>query len=155
MSTVTTVPIEDRLALTELFARYNWALDTCNGHGVADLFVEDGVFDGSASTWRGRAELVSMVEGARAGDGDFRSQHWTTNSVYVGDGERCEVVSMSVAPAMHGGDFQMSFMAYYVDDCVKQDGRWLFARRRFRIWDGVGDPVPELLAHGRAGSAQG
>ena len=87
-----------------------------------------------------------MVRGAREDDGDYRSQHWTLNSVYLADGDRCRVVSMSMAPATAGQDFRMSFMAYYVDDCVKRDGRWLFERRRFRIWDGQGSLAIEALA---------
>lgn len=140
-----TVSIEDRLLITELFARYNWALDTCDGPAVAALFVADGVFDGSASTWRGAEELTSMVRGAREGDGDFRSQHWTLNSVFLGDDSRCTVVSMSMAPAMAGRRFAMSFMAYYVDTVVKTDGEWRFECRRFRLWDGRAADVSELL----------
>ncbi|GAB3201595.1 hypothetical protein GCM10027062_24210 [Nocardioides hungaricus] len=139
------VPVEDRLAIQELFARYTWALDTNDGAAVAALFVEDGEFDGSAGSWRGADEIASMVSGAREGDGDFRSQHWTANSVYHGGADRCEVVSMSIAPAMHDDEFRMSFMAYYVDMCVKRDGQWLFERRRFRLWDGQGALAVEFF----------
>lgn len=139
------VSTEDRLAINELFARYNWALDTANGDAVADEFIDGGVFDGSASTWAGREEIKSMVAGSREGDGEFRSQHWALNSVIVGEGDTLTVVSMSICPAMNGSEFQMAFMAYYVDTVVKINDQWKFERRRFRMWDGEAPDVAQLL----------
>ena len=52
---------EDRFAVHELVARYNKAIDTGDATGWADTFTEDGVFDGIAGLFSGRAELEGFV----------------------------------------------------------------------------------------------
>ena len=45
------IPVEDRLDIQELFARYVWALDMGDADSFVDCFTEDGCFD---HLWQGK-----------------------------------------------------------------------------------------------------
>lgn len=128
--------VEDRLAVLELFARYNWALETNHPEQAGALFTDDGVFDGISGTYRGPDEVAHMGAKSRETDGPINSQHWISNHVFEGDSERVEVRSMAMGPGFDGETFHMTFQGYYVDDIVKVEGEWKFAYRYFRFWRG-------------------
>jgi hypothetical protein len=125
----------DRLEIRELIARYNWAIDTRDGLGVADTFTADGVFDG-ATIFRGRDELIGFGElrhrpPALPGVG---AQHWTTNLVLDGNSQRVKARMYFIRENVDNGSVSAGVLGYYNDELVKVDGRWLFASRRFRTW---------------------
>lgn len=131
------VSADNRAEILELMARYAWCLDTDHPQAVAALFTEDGVFDGVSGMYEGRERVQTMAAKSRAGDDGALVQHWVANSVFACDGERVTVRSMCIGPAVQpGGGVANAFVGTYVDVCVKQAGRWLFARRRWRPWDG-------------------
>jgi len=53
---------EDKFAIQELVARYNHAIDFGNYEAWVECFTEDGVFDGSAGRFVGKAELQKFTE---------------------------------------------------------------------------------------------
>lgn len=136
MTDTTSLTMQDRLEILELFARYNWALETNHPEQAAALFTEDGVFDGVSGTYRGHEEITRMGARARENDGPINSQHWIGNHVFDGDSQRVEVRSMALGPGMEQDTFHMTFQGYYVDDIVKVEGAWRFAYRYFRLWRG-------------------
>ena len=127
--------LADRVEIRELIARYNWAIDTRDGVGVADTFTPDGVFDGGR-IWRGREELIAF--------GDLRdrpptepgvgSQHWVTNLVFEGNHARVHLKSFFIRQNIERGTVTSTNLGYYRDVLVNVDGRWLFERRRWRLW---------------------
>jgi uncharacterized protein (TIGR02246 family) len=133
---MSTLTAEDRAEITELFARYAWAGDTGDVEAYVDLFTDNGVFDGVMGYFEGRAGLVELVEGMVKGPRSRGIQHWVSNSVFDGDGERCTVKSMCFAPRRIENEHSIVFVGYYVDTCVKVDGRWRFEVRRWRPWQG-------------------
>jgi hypothetical protein len=57
------IPVEDRLDLHELIARYAWALDTGDADGYVDCFFEDGWIEHDPpGLSRGRAEIRKLTE---------------------------------------------------------------------------------------------
>lgn len=127
---------DDRAEIVELFAQYAWAADTCDVESYVSLFTPDGVFDGMMGYFEGREGLTKLVEGMKVGPRSRGLQHWVSNSVFEGDGERCTVRSMCFAPRRVENEHSIVFVAYYVDTCVKLDGAWRFERRRWRPWAG-------------------
>lgn len=127
---------DDRAEITELFARYAWAGDTGDFDAYVSLFTADGVFDGVMGYFQGPEGLRELAEGVKHGPRSRGLQHWISNSVFDGDGERCTVRSMCFAPRRIENEHSIVFVGYYVDTCVKQDGAWRFECRRWRPWQG-------------------
>ena len=125
--------LEDRIAIQDLVARYNWAIDTQDGEGVADTFVADGVFDGPTYQYVGREGLVRLGIGRPHGP-TYGAQHWTTNMVVEGNAERVASRSYFIRQSIEGGVITAGPLGYYRDVIDKVDGRWLFARRSIRTW---------------------
>lgn len=127
--------VSDRFEIHELVARYNKAIDTGDAAGWADTFTEDGVFDGIAGVFTGRAELEGFVRDYVT-DPQFAdwaaSQHWTTNLVIDGDGGRAGVFAhvKMVKPEPGGG--RIILVGWYEDEVVKLEGAWRFRRRTVR-----------------------
>ena len=77
------LPVEDRLDIQELFARYAWSLDLGDAEGVLSCFTDDGLFD---HLWQGMSRDERTSSGrwknsgmtARAGGSD--DSIWPTTS---------------------------------------------------------------------------
>jgi uncharacterized protein (TIGR02246 family) len=131
----------DSWEIRQLVERYASAADRGDGETVASLFTEDGEFvmwldpdtDDLSSHRQGHAEIAMSIDRIR----DYSHTHHTVGSHYAhidGDsarGEtRCEAHHLIGAPP-NVKDYVM--FAYYLDDYVKHDGRWLFRRRELRV----------------------
>src|SRR5262245_35732655 len=123
---------DDRFEIHELVARYNKAIDTGDAKGWADTFTEDGEFHGLVGVFKGRSELEGFVA-SYVSDEQFAdwaaSQHWTTNLVIDGDGDRAELFAhvKMVKPEPDGG--RIVLVGSYSDTLAKVDGRWRFTKR--------------------------
>jgi hypothetical protein len=128
--------LTDRLEIQELIARYNWAIDTRDGVGVANTFTANGIFDGGRIV-QGRDQLIAFGElrdrpPTPAGVG---SQHWVTNLVLAGDNLRIHARSFFIRHnVVDNGVVASTNLGYYYDEIVYFDGRWLFEKRRWRRW---------------------
>lgn len=121
------IPIDDRMAILDLCARYNYAVDTCAAEEWADTFTADGTFGGPAGSAEGREQLVAfcfelneMFPGA---------MHFNDNHLFEPDGKvmrhKC-FLSMQTP-----GEDGTSVMALgYEDEVVKEGGEWRFKSRR-------------------------
>jgi hypothetical protein len=130
------VTAEDRAEITELFARYAWTGDVGDVEGYVALFTDDGVFDGVSGYYDGPDELRRLASEMRDGPRSRGIQHWVSNSIFEGDSEECAVQSMCFAPRRIENEHSIVFVGYYIDTCVKVDGRWKFKVRRWRPWSG-------------------
>jgi hypothetical protein len=127
---------QDRAEIQELFARYAWALDMGDTDGFVAVFTKDGVFDGTKYT-QGEEALRVLGEEIKHGPRAIGLQHWSGNSVYEGDDSRVVVRSHCTAPRrLEGGVHTLVYVGYYIDECVKVDGKWLIKSRRYRPWEG-------------------
>lgn len=64
--------LEDKLAITELLTAYSPAVDSGSADEVANLWLEDGVYDVDTGAMHGRGELRAMVK-------SDAHQHWIMN----------------------------------------------------------------------------
>lgn len=115
---------EDRVAIVELVATYNHAIDGHDGEAWAATFTADGVFEVTGrDAVEGRAALVAMVEDQDAGS---EVRHWTTNFVIDAEGEgaslRCDLALLRGSSVLLTGRYE--------DQLVRGDGGWRFTRRR-------------------------
>lgn len=120
---------EDKIAIMELAARYNQAIDSGAGEGWAATFTEDGVFESAQGEVKGRAELVKYVDDGAERRRERGTRHWNNNMVIEGDGDAatlsCYLHLMSGAEVAATGTYE--------DTLKKVNGDWKFARRRVTI----------------------
>ena len=122
---------EDQLAIQQLVARYNHAIDGGDGHAYADAFTEDGVLDAGDLLLEGRAALAAFADvfptSVRA------PRHVATNLVIDGHGDRAELKAYVQLYVLTGDPphQQVSASGIYTDLLTKSDGRWRFVRRTF------------------------
>jgi ketosteroid isomerase-like protein len=125
----------DRLEIQELVAKYCWAIDTHDGQSLADTFTPDGVFDG-VRRFEGRDQLVGFGRGDHLPPNrtETAAQHWVTNMVFTGNSTAATVRSYFVRHSIIDGGPVLARVGYYVDELVKDNGRWLFKTRTYRDW---------------------
>lgn len=127
----------DRVMITDLLARYVWAVDYGTPGDWADVFTPDGVFEafGGKMQVRGRARLMAFAADLKRTVPDL---HHVTTSLVIelnhetgGNRARCksqlnEFMSRpeAIYPNLHG---------WYQDDLVFGEGGWLFERRRVHV----------------------
>jgi uncharacterized protein (TIGR02246 family) len=130
--------LEDKIAIHELIARYNWAADTGDAKAWAATFTPDGVFDGWLGRFEGRDEIAgSMTSHAQASPDEHdewskyrgKVQHWVGNVVLEGDGDRATGACYFVLFYSTRGGGEVVGGGKYQDVLVKNDGQWLFERR--------------------------
>ncbi len=128
---------DDYAEISQLYAKYNHAIDSGNGAAWADTFTPDGVF---RKTTVGREALVKFVEGfAKSSGGTFR--HWNSNMTVMGtsDGADGSVYLMlwnvGVKPQV------VITTGTYIDKLVKTPAGW-----RFKARDIKGDTPPAAAA---------
>ena len=136
MADPTPLTLADKLEIQELIARYNWAIDTHDGPGVAATFTQDGIFDGPGRTFEGHEALVGFGAGTHLTAESMArgSQHWVTNLVLEGNSEAVTARSMFTRQNVDGDRHYTGPIGHYHDELVKVEGRWLFKKRIYRNW---------------------
>jgi len=137
----------DRNAIRNLMARYSLASDCGRFEALADTFAEDGTlcFSGQATT--GRAQIVARLNqrGPRNAALTFTRHHLTTSLIEV-EGEHATGKTYFQVLTNIGLDH----CGVYLDEFIRQDGNWYFARREARAdWQAPGSLYPPLQARGR------
>ena len=124
--------VEDRVAIQELVAEYDWAWDHGDWDGVVACFTDDGVFvDATGSEHRG---LEAIRAFAAASPGSFGVMRHITSAHRVHElgadtaRHRCYMVFLS-----HPDGTRTLDTGEYEDELVRVDGRWRFARREVRF----------------------
>src|SRR4029078_1240086 len=91
---MTKPPIEDRVAIEDLYADYVWALDSGNVDAFLQLFTADGVFgDTAGNRYKGHDAIRGYVSGLAARP-EFRGrQHIISSLRFAADGDRVGVTA--------------------------------------------------------------
>jgi ketosteroid isomerase-like protein len=132
----------DRLAIRELIDAYAYCADRRDAKGQMSLFTEDTRFvvfmDATAAEptqdLRGRESLAPVFDNLNT---YVVTMHFNGQSTVELDGDRAAGESYCLAHhlsvAEDGQRTMMIASIRYLDEFVKQEGRWLFAERRLMV----------------------
>lgn len=126
-----TVSVEDRLAISDLFARYMWAIDTGDVEGLVACFTEDGALESPAvGRYAGR-------DGVRAFASRFAQfhargtqlRHIISNLLIETDGDRASAKCYLLAFLTKDGQSRLLGPGRYECRLRKETGAWRFENR--------------------------
>jgi len=134
-------PVEDRIAIQDLIARYSWALDTGDVESFITLFTADAVITEAVfedpDVWSGPEGVRGLIEHYSNSAGFPGRQHHVTQILMQGDSRRVTARSFAFVTECRGEPpYTLRFTGYYDDVIVKVDGEWYFKERTIRLWDG-------------------
>lgn len=122
-----TAAVADSIAIRELSARYNFAIDEGRVEEWAATFAEGGTFESALlGTHTGSEALLEFGKGYSAA---FTGRHCTTDHVVDLDGDRAHQRCYLVLVNNDGG-CRVSTTAVYEDDLVRTADGWRFVHRR-------------------------
>ena len=115
---------QDLAEIQQLYAKYNWALDSGDAEGYASTFTPDGVFNNNA----GHDAIVKFAETFHGGMG-AHVRHWNTNLMVLptADGASGQVYLVLVDFGTKPATIVTS--ASYSDELVKTTQGWRFKKR--------------------------
>ena len=121
------VELVEARAIEQLMIRYCDRIDANDPVGAASCFAPDGVgvYWGE---YRGREAIAERLAGIL--DGFVHTSHHLSNVAVNVDGDRA--TALAYVYAFHRRTETNDFLHYWgrwVDELVKVDGEWLFARR--------------------------
>lgn len=122
------ISIEDRLAIQDLYARYNHAVDLGDPDGWAACFTSDASFHTEVTgTLRGREALAAF---ARTLNAQMTTRHWTNNLLLEatdgGARGKCYLILLRLPG---GSPATIAMTGIYTDELTREDGEWLFSSR--------------------------
>jgi ketosteroid isomerase-like protein len=124
-----TLSTDDQLAIQDLYARYNHAIDSGNGDAWARTFTPDGTFASGANTFAGTEQLTNFAKGFAS---RMKARHWTNNLVIeAADGGAkgtCYLMLLRLTPGEQPPAAVMT-TALYTDRLVKTADGWRFTNR--------------------------
>jgi uncharacterized protein (TIGR02246 family) len=140
---MTRPPVEDELAIRELYARYCWALDTGDTDGYCALFTEEAeateeTASGELEVRKGRDEIRKLVLKFHERPDFPGHQHQMAQLVFEPAGpDRWIVRSYAWAtinrPPVHPF---LHWCGHIRDVVAKEDGEWKIASKDIMGWSG-------------------
>ena len=119
--------VEDHLAIQQLYAQYNHAIDSGQGETWASCFTPEGTFSSASGNFAGREQLAGF---ATAFAQRMKARHWTNNLVVTSseDGAHgtCYLMLLRLNPE---GPASILTTAIYRDTLAKTDEGWRFSSR--------------------------
>lgn len=119
--------VEDQLAIQQLYAKYNHALDFGNVAGWVATFTPDGTFTSGANSFKGSEALGQFATGFAS---RMKARHWTNNLIVEADGDgaagTCYLQLLNVADPKTP---TVLTTAIYRDKLTKTGDGWRFTER--------------------------
>jgi len=143
--------LEDQEEIRRLLTEYGARLDDWDARGFAELFAEDGEwFAPPDYRSRGRAAIQAMIERLAATGPAPGQSHILTNFVIDVAGDQANARScFYVLSASEEGAPRIRLSGRYIDELVRENGRWKFAKRtlspELRL---PSPPAPQSLKEG-------
>lgn len=119
---------DDRLAIMDLLARYAYAMDGTDPAAFLACFIPDAEMDIGYRTVKGEAEMSEFADYFAAKPGRPWYHHITTISIEGHAGSARSRSYMLMTNLDEEGRTQPAGCCNYLDEFIKVDGRWLFAR---------------------------
>jgi hypothetical protein len=128
---------EDQLDIIALIADYAFRVDSGDVDGYTRTFAPDGVFEGGSGRHEGadaiRAYVQHLLDIGQLGQPGSR-RHVIGIPSIRGDRERCYVETPVFWPGpADGGGIEVARVGVYLDEIVRVDGAWRFAKRAVRM----------------------
>jgi hypothetical protein len=132
---------DDRAEIENLSNRYMIAVDAGDIETVMSTWAEEGVLEWVGGVENGKAAIrkamsnfggarpVTIPEGATSRP---RTRHQIINHVIDVNGNTAKTIAywFAITNSTPQKDVQLLYFGHYEDDLVKQNGRWLFKKRR-------------------------
>ena len=120
----------DYIAIQQLYARYAFAVDTGDKEGWLAGWIEDGALETSTGQMNQGPEALRALVEAQVSNPNEKGYHWNGNLVIepAEFGATGKTYLMFVRALSVQGE--LGYSLYYTDELVKQDGRWLFRKRK-------------------------
>ena len=122
--------LEDKDAIREVIARYSFCFDDARFDDWAAMFTEDAIFEVKGHYMlEGRAairELGNTVP--KNAKGLPGMKHFMMNQIIDVQGDRATATCYLLL-LREGTPLAVDIAGRYEDELVRQDGRWLFAKR--------------------------
>ncbi len=119
---------EDMLAIQQLYARYNHAIDSGDATGWAACFTAGGTFaSGASGSFTGTEQLTTFAQGFAS---RLKARHWTNNLIIEADGEGATgTCYLMLLRLQEGSPASVLTTGIYRDSIVRDGGAWKFASR--------------------------
>lgn len=130
---MTTISVENRLAIHELIAEYSHCVDNCRGEDWAGLFLEDGKLVGTDNPFLGRQALIDQAAALKAGPTEYR--HIITN-VFIQPGATDEqAVASAYGTVIDWASTPppISIFVEYTFNLVRPSEKWQIAELHVRM----------------------
>ncbi len=119
--------VEDHIAIQQLYARYNHAIDFGHADDWAATFTDSGVFNSGQGTFTGTDQLKGFVAGFAA---QLKARHWTNNLVLAGDGQTATGSCYLLLWRLQTGQpTNLLISGLYNDTLAKTAAGWRFTNR--------------------------
>ena len=127
--------LEDEKAIRDLMSRYCFLVDRVperDADAFSAMFTEDGVWNSASLGKRadGRKQLRDFISEVYRSDAIYR--HLIANAIITIDGDRAAAHSYVHVSNLATGTPVCFMIAFYDDELVKQNGKWLFKARNVR-----------------------
>jgi hypothetical protein len=116
---------QDIVEITQLYAKYNHAIDGGNAEAWADTFTEDGVFN---TRFKGREQLMGFIKTWKDGGGASR-RHWNSNLMLTGTSEGADGAVYLTLWNIGTKPQTIMTTGMYEDKLVKTKSGWRFKSR--------------------------
>jgi ketosteroid isomerase-like protein len=133
---------DDRAEIANISARYMVALDAGDIDTVMSTWAEDGVLEWVRGVERGKAAIRKAMSnfGGAAAKSNLpqgaasrpRTRHFIVNHVIDVNGDTAKTVAywFNITNETPQKDVQLIYFGHYEDELVRQNGHWLFKKRK-------------------------
>lgn len=115
--------VEDQLAIQQLYAKYNHAIDAGQGDDWAACFTADGTFKSPSGTFTGTEQLAGFGSGMAK---QIKARHWVNNLVVEANGDGAKGSCYLVLYLLKGAGNPPNIIAtgIYRDELAKGPDGW-------------------------------
>jgi uncharacterized protein (TIGR02246 family) len=126
-----TGPLEDRVAIAELNGTYADGVVRGDAATWASVWADDAAWDLMGQRAQGKEAILALWQAAMSGLEAVSFQCVPCMIEVTGDTARARVQTQEILKPKAGKARHVGGL--YEDELRKEDGRWLFTRRSFRI----------------------
>jgi uncharacterized protein (TIGR02246 family) len=124
-------PIEDRMAINDLFVRYMRSIDDGDVDALVSCFTEDGALESPAvGRYQGHDGIREFAKRfSKFRENGYQLRHVISNMQIEVDGDRATAYCYLVTFLTHQKKSQLLAPGYYDCRLRKEGGEWLFEHR--------------------------